>query len=461
MKLISAGIGASLAGCMGSDDSGSDSSTDSSSGSGEFSDVTMNHWDIIGAQGQVVREAVDELVSKFETETGASVETNFSGPPQLYGDEWINQFNRGEYPVMVDTDQVAMGKFYKEDYMVPFSEYQDQLDDDIVENIQWIMPMVEESNRFWDNGPFDIPYGVNARTPIVIRTDHFEEAGLSVEEDFPPESYEELYELATTLQEDGPTDVGYPVYGTGFDWNDTLDPWRVAAGPEAEARYLNEDGTDVMYPSDHWVEWTQKMVDFHEDGLATDRSPSLTDETARDLLIQGEISMAQIEFFNIPTLYERAEDMLRDGTLRFGPAWGGETGDRSLQLHYSVGITNPPQGADQASWERKQEAGIEFMNYFFSKDFQRKLPKALGLWPVRKDVWDEIGEEELPGEENHKIGETHRLMAENGKAMPTMENAAALSFQIPAAQIQQALQGNKSVQQAFEDARSEAQDLVR
>jgi hypothetical protein len=49
-------------------------------------------------------------------------------------------------------------------------------------------------------------------------------------------------------------------------------------------------------------------------------------------------------------------------------------------------------------------------------------------------------------------------MAEEGRAMPTMENAATLAFQLPSPHIQGALQGNKSVEQALQDARSEAMD---
>lgn len=419
--------------------------------------TTITHWDIMAAQGQVVQEAIMELIANFEQDTGINVQTNWSGYGPLYGQKWITQFERGDYPVVYDTEFIAMGKLYATGKILPYSEWKQWLDPDVVENIQWMMPLVEEATRGWPEGPYDIPYGLNPRAPFVARTDHFEQAGLSIEDDFPPRNFEHLKSIARTLQNDGPTDVGFPVYGDGFDTIDTFDAWR-AADSEEYANYVNEDWTEPLYLSDPWVENFDRMVSFEREGLATERSVSLSDEAARDLLSAGQISLAQIEFFNVPVQFRRSNELITDGTLKYGHAWPGDTGKPAITLPQSAGITRAPPGADEQEYRLKQQAGVEFLNRWFSKDFQRQLPRILGLWPVRQDVWDEV---ELPAEEEHNIVETMRWMAERQALIqPTMVNGSAVAYTIISNQAQQVFQG-KDVMQALEDAYDEALQVLQ
>lgn len=424
----------------------------------DISDVSIQHWDIMAAQGQVVREAIMDLIARFEEDTGVNVTTNWSGYGPLYGEKWITQFKRDDYPVVYDTEFIAMGKMYATGKILPFSEWKQWLDPDVLENIQWMMPLVEEATRGWDEGPYDIPYGLNPRTPFVARTDHFEQAGLSIEDDFPPEDFNHLKSIARALQNDGPTDVGFPVYGDGFDTIDTFDAWR-AADSEEFANYVNEDWTEPLYTSDPWVTNFDRMVSFEREGLATERSVSLSDEAARDLLAAGKVSLAQIEYFNVPVQFNRSRELLMDGTLRYGHTWPGDTGKPAITLPQSAGITRAPPGADEQEYRLKQRAGVEFLNRWFGEEFQKQLPRILGLWPVREDVWDEV---ELPGEEEHNIATSLEWMAERQALIqPTMINGSAVAYTIISNQAQQVFQGNKDVMEALEDAEEQALQVLQ
>jgi len=483
LKALGAGATVSLAGCSGDGGDGGGDGSDGSDGSGDggsdgggdggdgmddggtptqggdvdISGTEITWWDVMNAQGQTVKEALAALGERFENETGATLRINWSGYGPQYGQEWITQFNQGNRPIISTHENLGMGKFFAEGHYLPFSEYEDLLDDEVVENIQWMIPYAEEANRMWDAQLLDIPYGVDARTPFVARADHFEQAGLSVEDDFPPTDYEGLVQLAETLQSDGPTDVGYPVYGDGFDWCDTLDPWRAAASDEVD-NYLDETGTEPLYREDGWIEWMERNVEFERQGLATDQSPSLSDERARDLLIAGDISMASIEFFNVPVMFQQAEQMMTDGTIVFGKPWGGETGNPGVHLIESIGLTSKPENMDDSTYERKKRAGAEFMNFIMSKEFQRQLPRLLGLWPVRRDVWSEV---EIPGEENHHIAEGMQYLTENTALFqPTQVNAGAIVYDIPATHMQQVYRGEKSIEQAAEDMYRESLDVI-
>jgi len=127
---------------------------------------------------------------------------------------------------------------------------------------------------------------------------------------------------------------------------------------------------------------------FREHELSTPETPQSGDEDVVPWMAQGQVSMSQIDFLNEPTLMQRHTELMENGTVKWAPSFGGQSGQRSLVTPFTFGITKPPDGADEAAWEKKQQAAIEFLKVWLSKDFRVELFESYGLLPVHQDVWD-------------------------------------------------------------------------
>lgn len=102
-------------------------------------------------------------------------------------------------------------------YVKPFSEYKHLIDQDALNNMQWISDKLKPIYSGYNGELYEIPYVANVIESFVGKMNHFEQARLNPDEDFPPKNYEHLIQVAKTLEEDGPATSGYTVYGESSD----------------------------------------------------------------------------------------------------------------------------------------------------------------------------------------------------------------------------------------------------
>ena len=428
LTLTAAGLGSALAGCAGGDGGGgdggdggggdggdggggdgggggADTETEMGDGGGggatstEESDslagVEIDYWNIENVQSAAARKTYVEKVRQFEQDTGVRVSLNLSGYSQLSGQKWIEAWRNDDYPVVFDCEDFYFGRMFATGKVLPAAEYQDQLPDSYWDNIQWSMPISQDSYRFWDvpdPGIINIPVAMGPRNGINARTDLLEQAGYSMD-DIPMgtdsgQNYEDLMSMAVDVQENSDADFGFQTFGVRFDYNDILNMW-IASEDPSTSRYINEEGTATNYSTDMWKKWFGRYVDVqHEHGVTAPNSASVSDEATTQQMIGGNVAISMVEWLNYPTFRDRAPDMSANGDIQWTPMWPGES-DAGGQLGFhNYGLNRKPPNVDQQRWDRKIQAGVKMMQTFLQEDFQTEYPSFVGFFSVMQNMWD-------------------------------------------------------------------------
>jgi hypothetical protein len=469
LAATSASLTAALAGCGGGGDegdggdetdaNGGETQTGETTGTGDdapdFSGVSMDYWGIANVQSDAARERVEELIARFENQTGATININHSGYEQLQGANWIQAFERGEQPPVFDTETTYNGRFYENDFILPYNEYQAELDSEVNDSISWVFDTYELAMEGWEEEAFDLPWGFIPRNGMQVRADHMEEAGLDPDSDFPPENFDELASMAQTLQEDGPGQFGFQLFGDQFDWMHPIQSM-IAAEDPAAAEFLNAEWDDVNFDNDQYIEKMNQAVQLYDEmGIGSPETPTMSDENTTDLMLQGQVSMSAVEWFNIPTILDRAPDLYESGDLRWGPFYGADSSSAMMGF-YSVGLATQPENTDDQAWQRKREAGTALVNMWLDTWNQETAINTLGAFPVNDTVWEDT---DLPGEENHNTLESAFTMAENAEAAwETHPAIATIKDTMGGAAAQDIYRGadvEDRMNQLAEDARAE------
>ncbi|MFP8890436.1 ABC transporter substrate-binding protein [Natrialbaceae archaeon A-CW2] len=461
---------ATLAGCIGGDsDDDHNGNGDDVGGNGTNGDdsepeievdltgVDFTYWNAINVQSRAARRASERLTNAFESQTGATIDVSWEGYGNVIGAAWPEAFQRGDYPVLYDSVSQFGGTFVQGDWIYPAEEYLDELPDEIVSNIDWLLDSMRHQYRgLADDTLFEIPFGFSAEIPFIGRMDHFEQAGLNPDDDFPPSNYDELIETASALQNDGPASYGFQIHGDPLDVSTSIVPcWTVARAGE-DGLLLNQDMTDTNIDNDVWVETFQDYVDiFREHELSNPGTPAASDEEVVPQMIGEDVAMSQIDFLNQPTLMEQGGSLMDEGTIRWAPSWEGDAGERGIQLPFTLGVTRPPEGVDEDEYAKKQQAAIEFIALMLSEEVQLRMFEDYGLLPVRQDVW------ELLPERNDRLFESMIAMAEGSSyAWSAHPQITGIMYSWSVPYFQEALQGNMTAQEACETAAAEIRDNV-
>ena len=464
--------GIALAGCTGDSDGGNTSGGDgnggnTSDGGGEggtttggndtdFNDVTLSYWNQMNVQSRAARAVSEQLVNQFQDQTGASMNVNWSGYSNVIGATWRNNFSQGNYPVVYDSVTTWDGQFVDGDWIWPLNEYRDGFSDELLSAVEWIMPTLENQYSGFDSTVYHLPFGFLIQVPFAARLDHFDEAGVSRDR-YPPTSYDELIDIATKVQENGPGEFGMQIHGTAFDATDCLLPAMAVSNGGEDGLFLTQDWSDTNWDNDVWKQTLTDYIEIYtEHELSSPGTPSHDDEAIVQELASGRTSMTTGDVQNFPNMLDQMPDMMENGDVQWGAQWLGDNDQRGVVQPYGLAITRPPEGANESEWERKQQAGIEFMKSFLDKDFQSNLFSNFGLFPVREDVWSE-----LPSDTGHNLYEVSRAMREDSSlAWNAHPQEVSIQYNIPGPQIQQAIQGNKSPEQACNDIAAEIRNQL-
>lgn len=467
IKATSVGLlGGGLAGCSG-DDGGSNDSGGGGGGSGGDDGVTTERVtveeDLSGLEfdfwerqyydeSPAAKKALEQIISNFEEETGATVNVNFQGDEQPL----IDAFKQGSYPQGMTEFAQSMGNWMQTGKIRPFNEYQDEFDYDVMDSIGALSEAVDYAFRGWDKGNTLFPITANIFAPFVGRMDLFEEAGLDPEKDFPPENFEELVEISKTIEENSSAKHGYqPVHDTVDNQDVYFNQWMSAEGG-ADGYFMNEDWSDLNVTKDLWYKWTQRDIDLYQKhGFGTPDTPAMNDEEIPPLMINGEVAMSNQAPMNLPGFKERGGDIYEEH-FKWAPSFGLETGTNGRALIPGGVLTEPPDGADEATWEEKQQGVIELLNYFNDPILQVETMPSLGFMPANQDLWSEI-----PNEMNG-FAETAKKTAKNAKySYPAYPNAGPINYDLFGAKKQQASRGELSVEEVLEQTYEEGMKIVK
>lgn len=419
---------------------------------GNFDGVEFAFWDTkYFRESRQAKTTIERIVAQFESDTGATVQLNQQDDQQPL----IDAFDKGRQPPAWLDFMTEATVWEQTGKLVPFDEYQDEFDYDVMETVGAVADALAFSYAGMPKDNYMLPITVNTFAPFVGRMDLYEEAGLDPDSDFPPKDYEDLVRIANTLKENTDVAAGYQTYGSPADIHDVyLNVWASALGG-AEGYELNEDWSEVIIDNDTWKTVFNQTVDLwqvHEQG--TPKTPTMSDEEAVNLTIGGQIAMSQQAPMNLPVWLERGGDLWDEGNLRWGQAWSGETGANGRLLVPGGMLSSAPDGADEATWEKKQDAGLALIKMINSPVNQSTTMPNLGFFPARQDVWGDIADDSIPGNYVPTLKET----TSNAEYAYQSHGLGLRDVFTPI--MQQAFQGDLTADEALDQGKAEAQQML-
>jgi ABC-type glycerol-3-phosphate transport system substrate-binding protein len=125
---------------------------------------------------------------------------------------------------------------------------------------------------------------------------------------------------------------------------------------------------------------------FRKYNLSSPRSPKSGDENASEELALGKKSLVDIEYSNRGILVDRASELLKNGTIQWGPQLSGPSGTIGNIHIWSFHLVRQ-EGTDA---EVKERCAWEFIKFLLQPKYQLDIAEPLGSLPLRQDVWDQL-----------------------------------------------------------------------
>lgn len=456
------GTGASgivaLTGCLSGNSGGSNGGTAGSGSSGNV--PTLEYWEYFHSQSEVASKFMKQSVKEFENNHEVKMKVNWSSWSDITGGKWLNNIQSGNRPVIYDSGSVHDGQFIKKGWVQPVSNYKDRLNDEAVKNAQKAFERAYGCYRGFEEDLYEIPVGQEMSSPFIARADHFRKAGLSIEEDFPPQDYQDLVRICKQLKQNGPAKYPFQIYGASGDVTDEAIVTWTTSNSGYQGTYLNEDWSKVNYNNETWKDALTKWVDlYRKHNFSSPKAPTTSDEGATQMLINGSISMFQGSPKDFGILRTRAPDMLKSGKIQFGPSWPGRDGSRGDFWTQCVGLMKKPSDVDEQTWSKKEDLAIDWINKMLSQDFQRQVPKALSTFPVRQDVQKNLEGSEFVGKSNFITA--LNTMAENVEyAWSSHPDMTPIVYDIAGPLFQQAVRGKISPDKACTKANQQIKNQI-
>lgn len=352
------------------------------------------------AAGSPFSVAVVERIGEFEEQTGIDVEVIELPYEQTLSKSVIEARNRsGAYDV-IQINRPSLAALAERGLLLPLEDY---LSQDLINDLY----PVHRDYATFDSHLYAVPHSNDVRA-LYYRTDVFEEAGI----DSPPETWDELLEVAQIVNNPGESIYGLIMAGSPRGpgvW--VLSDFIHQAGGEL----LNEQG-NVAFNGPEGQRALQFMTDLVREHKV---SPPGTGDylwgDTRNLFAQGRGAMV-IEFNDIIPLLEGPDSRVAgkyDLTLLPGDAQKGTN-----NAGWLLGI---PQGAGNP------EAAGELIEWIMSPEIQVHMARESGTLSGRQSVIDQLvetGQEGLPkGDVNGKARwEFYRDVIETTYELPRTSN---------------------------------------
>lgn len=407
-------------------------------GGGEDGEVVeLEFWSFWG--GGPRRETIEAIIEDYNN---SQDEVQVTHVYQPWGDIWTKSLaavTAGNPPNIVVQDINTVRQRADAQQATNIQEYIDQEDEDM-------------SSRFypqlWDTVIYeDEAYGLpfNTDTQVLFyNKDLLEEAGLDPET--PPATWAELEEYARQL--DQPNGDNWDRYGFYPLWNLGADVWALNA--DGGTSWFDEDGNVAINTPEKVaaLEWILEAQDHYgADNINAHQAEfgsGVSDPFLSELIaIRGQ----NINYYN--ELRENAPD-----DFNFGVAPLPEYEEGSGHWSWGGGfVLEIPYGAEHP------EESYEFMEYLTSTEVQERF--GLNSFDI------------MANQEANQNLVTHPDLDEEGQmiyelADQNLENTVITPVPLTApdfiplvnGQIDEALLGNKTAQEALDDAQASVEDLV-
>ena len=351
--------------------------------------VTIDYWNMIGVQNKLVRQLSEDIIKSFEQRTGAKVNVSWNGYGDIIGPKYRTNLKGGIKPTLFDACARWTGQLRP--FLRPMNDFIDNnLDATTRAAIEWTFPIIKQQNSGFSDADsiMDLPFGLIAQAPALVRRDHFEKAGIDFDKNFPIRDTDHYIELCKELQASG---IKYPteVYGKIWDFADTqLNGW-IRSVDTTTDDFLDSTWSHSTATSEAWFKGVQFYIDvYRKHKVSSPKTVQSSDEASVEELIKGRKSIVHADLLNRGTLLTKAPDEMKDGTIQWSPQFpltGGNSGSHACLAWFPMCIVK--QDGPEAAI--KEEATFEFIKEWLLPENQIAYAKVSGFG-ARKDTWKDL-----------------------------------------------------------------------
>ncbi|MDT0319063.1 sugar ABC transporter substrate-binding protein [Streptomyces millisiae] len=414
-RRLVAGVAALSLGALTACGGGGDEEGD---GSGEG--TTIELWIMEGTNPDA-EPYVADLQAAFAEQTGATLDVQFI--------QWADAHDRittamagGELPDVAEIGTTWAPEFGAAGALTDLagSIEESGLADDLV-------PALSEAATV-DGAVYGMPWYAGTRS-LMYRADVFAEHDLQ-----PPTTWEELREVALQLKELEPDMIPFPVIGGG---EYSVDAFIWGAGGQ-----IAEQGSDGQWASTINSPEAVEGIEFYtslatEDELSVAAASTWLETDQLESFQNGEAAMVINGNWTVNTLLEADASWAdRIGVVPIP----GQTGGFSPSFVGGSLLGDFSSDEPELAWQL-----IELMS---TGEFASQWAESSGYFPGQQSLLEAVQQEDDP-----LVAPFARQMAEAGASVPVTEQYGAIQGeQVIPQMLQSILSGDKSVQQAADDA---------
>ncbi|QAY73016.1 extracellular solute-binding protein [Agromyces protaetiae] len=422
LPIAALGLTAALAltACSGGGNGGGDAA----SGEGKTLDV----WIMQGTNPD--SEAFfDKVGDAFTEETGAELNVEYVQWADAH-DRFVTSIAGGTTPDVAETGTTWTAEFADAGALAPIGDYVDAdgLGDDLVEGL------VESGT--YDDTLYGMPWYAGVRS-LVYRSDLFDELGLAA-----PASWDDIVAAGDAIKAAHPEMLAFAVPG---DAEFGVYPWVWGAGGEVSVKKGDQWVSGLASPE------SQDGIGFYT-GLATEHGFSSAGATTwketdvLDNFVQGNVAMALMGSWTPATIVEKNPDL--EGKFAATPIPGKDGGIAPSVLG----------GSHLSMFETADDKDLAwaFIKLMTTGEFAAEWADQTGYFPGQASLLDATLENADP-----LVAPFATQLVDGGASVPvTPKFGAVQAKKTTNTAIQAILSGQKSVQQATEDAAAEMDQIM-
>ncbi|MFD1412867.1 sugar ABC transporter substrate-binding protein [Oceanobacillus jeddahense] len=393
-----------LVACGGGGDEGS--SADS---------ITLAVWGSSPAESR----GLEETVASFEEETGISVEVEVI--QDNFQDALTARFAANNAPDV----------FYMEAYVAPKfieSGVLSDLTEDIENQDDFYQPMLDAFKN--EEGQLFAAPKDYSTLAMYVNTDMLEEAGYSMDD--VPSDWDDLLSFAEELQEELPSNQAAMIFDSTLARN-------MSGLAVSNLDIVTDEDRADFTSSPEAITFLESFVEGNEAGyllnptidLGIDSAGAAFGTNKAAIMIEGNWVLSALNSDYPDVNYEVVE----------APTINDEQQTMTFNVGYGV-----------ARDTQNKEAAVEFVNYM-TGDGLEQWSDISGTLPTRESVAESMNLTENDKLEPHVESAAYGTVWAGGVNLPVISNAFDNQFQA-------ALNGDKSIEDAMQDAEQEANDEI-
>lgn len=427
-----------LVACGGSGETTDSAAGDGGSeGSGDGDKIELEFWSFWG--GGARRETIESIIEDFNASQDEIEVTHVYQP---WGDIWTKALaavaSGNDVPDVIVQDINTVRQRADANQATNIQEYLDQED----ENLQDLFYPQLWDTVIYEDEAYGLPFNTDTQV-LFYNKDLFEEVGLDPEA--PPTTWDELEEYARQLDvQDGDSWERFGFYPL---WNLGLDVWAINA--DEGTSWFDENGeVKINTPRKvEAVEWVLDWQDYYGQDTINAHEAEFGSGLA-DPFISGLVAMRGQNINYYVELQENAPD------LNFGVAPLPAYDENSEPWSWGGGfVLEIPYGAENP------EASYEFMKYLTSTEVQTRFGSTAFDIMANVEANESLVEHPDLNENGQMIYELAHQNLEHTVITPVPLTAPDY-IPLVNGQLDEAKLGNKSAQEALDDAQASVENLV-